>query len=342
MTTHWGEIEPKPASVFTIPDITTEIEKSMDKFCLSEFDDEVDREKVEDIVLPPIDPLVSYAISLHKYANDMTEMIRVAELATEMNLIPPEDAAPPMPLMPEVVLKHKRNKLNFIPQVMTPFTSGKEVEFPELSEAVVKNLLKKSICAMFAHVGYETTHQSVLDTMTDVLETFLQTFCHKVVEYTDSIEHQDIGFSSIIEKVLIETGMGGVRGLHDYYQNRVIRYIDVLKKRCVELNEHYAALLIPKSPSPTNKFNSIVRVKVEEDENVVEVENPELHFASFEGDASVIESGLQLLHSLEAVENLQSLENGTEEVIATTSNIVTVAPEGEMCNLLPHPKKKRL
>lgn len=38
-------------------------------------------------------------------------------------------------------------------------------------------------------------------------------------------------------------GMGGVRGLNDYYNYRVIKYINVLQKRCTELNEHYASLI---------------------------------------------------------------------------------------------------
>lgn len=37
-------------------------------------------------------------------------------------------------------------------------------------------------------------------------------------------------------------GMGGIKGLNDYYQNRVIKYINVLQKRCKELNNHYASL----------------------------------------------------------------------------------------------------
>lgn len=41
--------------------------------------------------------------------------------------------------------------------------------------------------------------------------------------------------------------MGGVKGLHDYYQSRVIKYIPVLQKRCEELNKHYESLLKHKS-----------------------------------------------------------------------------------------------
>lgn len=56
-----------------------------------------------------------------------------------------------------------------------------------------------------------------------------------------------------MEKVLVETGMGGVNGLHDYYQNRIVKYISVLQKRCKELNDHYTSLLIPKSSAPVDK-----------------------------------------------------------------------------------------
>lgn len=39
--------------------------------------------------------------------------------------------------------------------------------------------------------------------------------------------------------------MGGVAGLHDYYQTRVVKYIFTLRKRCNELVEHYKGLLLP-------------------------------------------------------------------------------------------------
>lgn len=60
-----------------------------------------------------------YAISLHKYANDITEMIRVAELALELNLIPPEDVIPPIPEIPDISCRHVRNNLNYIPKQFT-------------------------------------------------------------------------------------------------------------------------------------------------------------------------------------------------------------------------------
>ncbi|XP_018575797.1 uncharacterized protein LOC108914455 [Anoplophora glabripennis] len=339
---YWGEIPKEPTNSFITPNVTADIERSMDKFCLAEYKDDSDMLKTEELVLPPMDPLVLYSISLHKYANDMTEMIRVAELATETNLIPPKDAAPPMPVRPEIDIRHKRNNLNYMPKDCTPFTCGWDVEIPELSEIVVKKLLSKSVATLFAHVGFETTHQSVMDVLTDVLESFFQKFCHKFVEVVDDEEKgKNTGFPHVIEKVLVETGMGGVKGLDDYYSNRVVKYVSVLQKRCEELNDHYVLLLIPKSNSPIDKFSKIVRVKVEEDKDIMEIHNSEVHFASLEGEPSLLETGYQLLNSLEAEENLQSLDATEEDMATAALGAVSIPSETEMCSLSPFAKKKR-
>ncbi|KAJ8917099.1 hypothetical protein NQ315_012589 [Exocentrus adspersus] len=76
---HWGEIPKPPVSDFFLPDVTADIERSMDKFCLSEYNDDTDAPKTDKLLLSPMDPLMIYSISLHKYMNDMTEMIRVAD-----------------------------------------------------------------------------------------------------------------------------------------------------------------------------------------------------------------------------------------------------------------------
>lgn len=41
-TQHWGEVETVKNDQQNIGDVTTEIEKSMNKFCLAEFDTESD------------------------------------------------------------------------------------------------------------------------------------------------------------------------------------------------------------------------------------------------------------------------------------------------------------
>ncbi|VEN59874.1 unnamed protein product [Callosobruchus maculatus] len=290
---HWGEIEELEND--TIPDITADIQRSMDKCCLEKFDDDCDKEHTEHIILPPQDSQVLYTISLHKYVDNMTEMIRVAELATEMNVKPAEDAVPPMPIKIKKECSHKRNSLNYVPKDFTPFSCGLDTEYPELSEAIVKDLLAKSIATLFVHIGYETTHQSVLDLLVDIVEQFFKTICLKI---TKSVEDEDKGnissFPNIVEKVLTETGLGGIRGLNDYYQNRIVKYATVMEARCKDLIDHYSTMLIPRNDSGCDNK---IRIKGEDASEVIEVYNPEGHF-TLDSDTQVLESALQLLNLL--------------------------------------------
>lgn len=66
-----------------------------------------------------MDPLMLYAISLHKHANEMNEMIQVAEMAIESHVLPPPDAALEIPEMPEINMKYQANSVNFVPKDFT-------------------------------------------------------------------------------------------------------------------------------------------------------------------------------------------------------------------------------
>lgn len=349
----WGEIEDDSdtnsscdSSLF--PDVSIDIERSMNKFCLAEFDCDYHdtRFQKEEVVLDSMDPLMLYAISLHKYINDMYEMIRVAELAIESDLIPPADAVPPMPVMPQIERKHPPNCLNFIPKEFTPFSLGEADMSPEISSTVIRQILSKSIATMFAHIGFETTHTSVLNVLEDVLKTFMKKICYRLkLAYEDEEKGHISGFPNIVERVLVELGMGGIKGLHDYYQTRVIKYIDALQKRCKELNRHYESLLIRKTPSPDSKENKIIRVKVEDDD-VIEIDNPQVHLA-IDGEVgfSSLDAGYQLLSSLEAgtsVCSSQGLGENEEDTSITISPGVVSIPETDLSTTLsPFTKKKR-
>lgn len=49
-TKHWGEIPKKTLNDSIIPDVTVDIERSMGKFCLSEYEDEDDIKKTDKIM----------------------------------------------------------------------------------------------------------------------------------------------------------------------------------------------------------------------------------------------------------------------------------------------------
>lgn len=47
---HWGGIPKESDSNFVVPDVTADIERSMDKFCLAEYKDDSDVLKTEEIM----------------------------------------------------------------------------------------------------------------------------------------------------------------------------------------------------------------------------------------------------------------------------------------------------
>lgn len=294
MSRHWGEIQKTETNEAI--NVNADIEKALHHFNLGEYTSEEDNTNdTLDTVLPSADPLVLYAISLHKYMNEMTEIIRLTELAVETNVIPSEDAAPKIPEMPDVKLLHKQNCFNYIPREETDFTRGIAHNIPNLGESVCKKLLNNSIAALFAQIGYETTHQSNLDILVDVVIDFYKLFCSKLKIAIDDEEfHQSSGFPNPIERVLTDIGMEGISGLHDYYQTRVIRYVTILQKRCKNLSNYYEKLM--KSRNDMDLDIKSVEVKVEKEEPE---ENKEIHL--LDGDDSFpLETGYQLLSSLEA------------------------------------------
>jgi len=291
---HWGEF-PKlitnSNNNFFMEEIKTEIERAMDPNSIPVMPDH--ELEMEHVILDPPCPLIQYAIKLHKHAAEMTDMIRVAELALESDLRPPDDAATPIPEMPDINFKHKRNSFNFLPVETSDFIEGKPVDYPELSNVTAKEFLSKSVVTMLAHIGFETTHNSVLLLLTDVLEMFMKKLCRKFkteceLEVTDGLG----GFACFPDKALTELGLGGMIGLHDYYQNRVIKYIGTLRKRSAQLIEKYKRLL-DNQDNPTN-----LEIKTET-MNMTE-NGAEMHITGMDDGLSSLAVGYQLLNSLEA------------------------------------------
>ncbi|KAF5276727.1 hypothetical protein FQR65_LT03952 [Abscondita terminalis] len=278
----WGEIEDDSDSSSScdsslFPDVSADIEKSMNKFCLAEFD-----------------------------------------------------------------CDYHDNR--FQKEEEVPFSLGEADDMcPELSPIIVKEILSKCTATMFAHIGFETTHQSILNVLVDVLSAFLKKMCYRLkLAYEDEQKGYVSGFPNIVERVLVELGMGGVKGLHDYYQTRIIKYIDVLQKRCKDLKKHYESLLVRKTPSPDSKENKIIRVNME-DEDVIEIDNPQVHLA-IDGEVgfSSLDAGYQLLSSLEAGTSSQGLGETEEDTSITISPGVVSIPETDLTTTLsPYTKKKR-
>ncbi|KAL1505339.1 hypothetical protein ABEB36_004928 [Hypothenemus hampei] len=257
---HWGEIpnrvpEDEEESK-NVPDISEVIRKSMNHSCLEQFQDDENIMQIQDFNLNSTDPHVLYAIQLHKWMNNMVETIKSAEIASESNIMLPEDAKIPIPKTPNEILEFRRKLLKAKKHNME-LKKIEMVDVPELSESMVKQLLVKCVALMTAHIGFEDSYQSVLDVLVDVLDQFFVKICDR---FTQALhEEEDLnagGFANVLERVLVEMGFGGVSGLHNYYQNRVVKYVRKLEKRCQVLEKEYLSLLIPKAESPIEQIGS--------------------------------------------------------------------------------------
>ncbi|XP_044261855.1 uncharacterized protein LOC123009540 [Tribolium madens] len=301
-----------------VPDVTADIELSMNKFFLNNLEENENRVKTQKITVPPLNPLILYSITLHQQANNISKTIKQNEITLNAKKV--DFQLPEFDLSENLTIRHN---LNFSKDDFMSFNRGQEVEVNELSKTIVHKILTKSIATLFAHIGYETCQQSALDVLTDVLQEFYRKITCNVKIAIEDQEKYHSGFPHVMERVLTEMGLGGIKGLNDYYQSRVIKYVSVLENRCKQLIEDYNNLLLPRPPSPVDKINEAVRVKVEE-EDVVEVENPEVHFSTIDGDVnfSILEPGYQLLKSLDNLEaetNSQGMADSVENITVSES-----------------------
>ncbi|CAG9772515.1 unnamed protein product [Ceutorhynchus assimilis] len=293
----WGSIPEENSSEYeyVLPDVSEDIKQSMQADCLDKYPDEADVVQIIETTLPPLDPLIMYSIQLHKWMKNMTETIHLTEIANEGNLVMAEDAKVPIPEMPEVKFMSHQHQWSFMPRL--PLKVARiELDIPELSDAMVKQMLPKSIAVMLAHIGFEETNKSILDILVDVLEQFLLKISNRFVEALNEEESLGTtGFPNIIERVLVEIGFGGCKGLQDYYQTRVIKYMKVLQNRCQELDNHYSSLVLKKSDSPVGEFGTWFNIKVKKEDRK---EGEEGGY----GESDLITTEYQLLSNLECTD----------------------------------------
>jgi len=60
---------------------------------------------------------------------------------------------------------------------------------------------------------------------------------YTIVSITNLYIYQDA-----VERVLLETGMGGVMALHDYYQEYILKFEENMKKKVEEMMERQRQL----------------------------------------------------------------------------------------------------
>ncbi|XP_076626785.1 uncharacterized protein LOC143344512 isoform X2 [Colletes latitarsis] len=205
-------------------------------------------------------------------------------------------------------VKETQNSFHFLPvqKERTAFKNSSTVHY--LTPETARSILRHAVIILLAHIGYEKSSDIAIETLTDIVDHFLRrmTLLMKV-----AYEQKDHGFPDIVERVLLETGVGGVAALHDYYQEYVLKFEENMRKKVEAMVEKQRIVL-------DEAANKLQFEELDEFGNVYR-EVPTLQLLDPEmGFPPSLDAGFQMLYSLEQDE-LNSLEVEEEEVNVSDS-----------------------
>lgn len=186
-------------------------------------------------------------------------------------------------------VKESQSSFHFLPvqKKRTAFKDSSTVNY--LTPETVRHLLRHTVIVLLAHIGFEKSSDIAIETLTDVIDHFLRrmTLLMKV-----AYEQKDHGFPDTVERVLLETGVGGVAALHNYYQEYVLRFEENMKKKVEEMMEKQRMVL-------DEAANKLQFEEMDEFGNVYR-EVPTLQLLDPEmGFPPSLDAGFQMLYSLE-------------------------------------------
>nr|CAD7263783.1 unnamed protein product [Timema shepardi] len=264
-------------------------------------------------------PLVQHHRRLESLITDIETAIKHPNPTFENEFPPPSS----IPDVPPLELKHSIIfPFRHMEKHLSPFHMGVGEAPFKLSSINTRHILRKSVAAVLAHIGYELASQTVLDTLTDVADSLLNKFA---VALHNAFERERLrgptGFPDIVERVFHEMGLGSILNLHDFYQTRIIHYHNILKEGCISKTQSYIGQLkVYKSLRAGEKLTTMAEAE-EQDGNV-----PEIHFPAQADDSVVdqlqpsLETGFQMLHSLEQ-EQLHNLDAGEDIDVSDSPNL---------------------
>ncbi|CAI9744398.1 Hypothetical predicted protein [Octopus vulgaris] len=109
--------------------------------------------------------------------------------------------------------------------------------------------------------------------MTDIVQEYYSRIMKHMRSAVDNqLLHEQIGFPDVVEQVFHECGVGSVTELHDFYQNRVLRYHDNMLQQSQQLVSEYEKLKQSGGPKPAETF-TLIRIR---DEPSSDIQFPEL------------------------------------------------------------------
>lgn len=116
----------------------------------------------------------------------------------------------------------------------------------EIDAGVARQLSHRAVATVCAHSGYDSSQESSLETLTDVLQEFLSSTCKLLRVAVDREAHTgQTGFQDVLSQVLHEIGVGSQHALIEFWKTRVRDYHDRIVKQTEDIREKYEDMKNP-------------------------------------------------------------------------------------------------
>ncbi|CAL1539764.1 unnamed protein product [Lymnaea stagnalis] len=219
-----------------------------------------------------MDPLVIHTIRLIQHIKKLRAAIAALQQDTKQETDMGVTTVGPIPQYDGPPIRDRSRKKYFTEdEYQSDFVRGVGKAPAPIDEVTCRKLLRRSTAAICAHLSFDSTHESVLETLTDVCqEFFIQFTRHLGVAADRRGEYGPAGFPDIIERVFHEMGLGSVTCIHDFYQMRILAYRQKLEDQCQTLMSEYNRLSKqpvtvkqgPLSPASSDTLH-VIRIKEE-------------------------------------------------------------------------------
>ncbi|XP_028160491.1 uncharacterized protein LOC135080201 [Ostrinia nubilalis] len=268
--------------------------------------------------------LITHTVQLHAYARQMNEQID--NVLYENARFDPMNL-PALPPEPPKIMEHKPTPpINFMQKQYCDFSLGKGPVIQPFTPESHKRALRQCAAIAIGHVGIPTCTNTALNALADALDFYMTNMCKLMRTVVDQ-EASGLrsGYPDVVSKVFADLNVGN---LHDFFNNRVVKYHAKMKQKCEELKTQCEAMVIG-DMAPQLKLEEV----------------PELHFpAALDGAFTPsLEPGFQMLHSLEQeqLQGLDLLDTVATDEIKIEPMEFSQPETAKLPSLSPSAKKKR-
>jgi len=236
-----------------------------------------------------LDSVTAHSIQLLQHARKVRQLISSYQQSldtakTQDTEPPPASPVTPIPPYEGESPKHQWQKpVPFLPWNRdSDFSLGIGKPPPEIDASSCRKLLRRSTAAILAHTGYETSPDSLLETMTDLCQEYITRMCGLMRQAVDAEARTGTtGFQDVMEQVFHEMDIGPTTALYDFYQTRILNYHEHLVSQCEQLQLEYERISNPelraaeesKLARMKEEFNDIQFPSTDESEEAVDADS---------------------------------------------------------------------